>query len=936
VNHDDRALALAARIADGSGIDWPAAEAAPADADERALLEELKAIAEVATLHRTPEDWPMEAASLAGTRWGPLTLLTKIGEGRFGCVYAAWDARLQRRVALKLLYSASPAALASPTTAIEEARLLARVRHPNVLAVYGAEAVEGQVGIWTEFIEGRTLESLLTERGPLPPEDVVTIGLDLCRALAAVHEAGLLHRDVKAQNVMRETGGRIVLMDFGTGYDLDAVATQAGDLSGTPLYLAPELYIGGRATPQSDVYALGVLLFHLLTAGYPVPGRTLDDVRSGHRLGRTRTLRDLRPNLPDALINAIDRGLSSDPSRRYASAAALAATLVACQAVEPTQDTPTNTSARLGMFVTAFLALVVIGMTILVVGRLRHHDASTSTSTSDSPLALDVRPLNFVGDVSSTAVSQDSKMVAFLRRSESLWIRQTDSGAERQVVSVDASRRLMALTLTPDDASVDVVEKVAGVPEELWRVPLSGGSPQKISANAYSAPGWSPDGKHMAFVATHREAAGTASSIVIADPDGSNQRELTTLHIPKHFVYPGFPISPASGRPAWSPDGRTIAMAGLTIAQPPAFATVILVDAATGAQREIASIEQLSGSSPAIIEVAWIDQTHLAVNRQAVPNGPYQIWTLDVETRAFAQVTHELASYMGISTSSNRQAIVSATIDDRAGIWVGGPAGQGMSVIVPDSSAHPGAGSLDAHGDLVYAANTPNGRAVWVLRSGATAPSVIAQGDDPQVTTQGDAVVFLDVSSRAGVYRVALDGSHLVQLVRGPVSDLTVTPDGTTAMFISHFSGHQGLWAVSLRGGPPSEIPRGAYNPSVSRDGRRLLVGDSDLASGFHAVIVVCDMPACTRARELPMPAAVTHRTLTWALDGRGVAFAGANGQASENIWIQPLDGGPLRQLTHFDDGRTITDFAWSPDGSRLVVSRVSHASDLVWLSRAK
>jgi tetratricopeptide (TPR) repeat protein len=329
VNPDDRALALAARIADGSGIDWPATEATPADADEHALLEELKAIAEVATLHRTPADWPREAAALAGTRWGPLTLLAKIGEGHFGCVYAAWDARLQRRVALKLLHAASPTAL---TSAIEEARLLARVRHPNVLAVYGAEAVDGQVGIWTEFIEGCTLERLLAECGPLPPEEVVAIGLDLCRALAAVHEAGLLHRDIKAQNVMRETGGRIVLMDFGTGHDLDAVPTRSGDLSGTPLYLAPELYAGARATPESDLYALAVLLFFLLTGRYPMPGRTLDDVRTGHQAGRMQQLRDVASDLPAALVEAIDSGLAANPAARYESAGAFEAALGRLQA----------------------------------------------------------------------------------------------------------------------------------------------------------------------------------------------------------------------------------------------------------------------------------------------------------------------------------------------------------------------------------------------------------------------------------------------------------------------------------------------------------------------------------------------------------------------------------------------------------------------------
>ena len=198
-----------------------------------------------------------------------------------------------------------------------------------MLTVYGAESLGGQVGIWTEFIDGHTLDRVLADRGPLPAEEVVAIGLDLCRALGAVHAAGLLHRDIKAQNVMRETGGRIVLMDFGTGHDLEAVPSRGGDLSGTPLYLAPEMFAGGAATVASDVYALAVLLYRLLTGRYPVEGRTLDEVRAGHAAGQ-RPSRSLA--MPRTLMDIITRGLAVDPKHRYADADAFAAALVALQA----------------------------------------------------------------------------------------------------------------------------------------------------------------------------------------------------------------------------------------------------------------------------------------------------------------------------------------------------------------------------------------------------------------------------------------------------------------------------------------------------------------------------------------------------------------------------------------------------------------------------
>jgi Tol biopolymer transport system component len=557
MNPDDRALTLAARIADGSGIDWPTTEATPADVDERALLEELKAIAEVATLHRSPTDWPTDAASLAGTRWGPLTLLTKIGEGRFGCVYAAWDARLQRRVALKLLHTASPATSASPTSAIEEARLLARVRHPNVLAVYGAESVDGQVGIWTEFIEGRTLESLLAERGPLPPEDVVAIGLDLCRALAAVHEAGLLHRDVKAQNVMRETGGRIILMDFGTGHDLEHLPPREGDLSGTPLYLAPEILTGGRATPASDVYALAVLLFRLLTGDYPVPGQTLDDVRAGHRAGSMQRLGDMRPNLPATLVQAIDRGLAPDPSYRYDRAAAFATTLeLSRRAFEPTPDAGIQTSARLSMIALGFVSLILIGALVAgVVTTLRWRQPSHTTSALETPPATpEVRivrlPVEF-GHVLGRP-SHDGRALPYVDTTGNIEVWEVATGKSRRVTdSAGADGSVTHTLLSPTADRVGYVVASVGQAFSLHLVNADGTWPRVLVGRETAFEpipmDWSRDGRLI--LCWLKQKDGT-SDLVLVPVDGTAQKLLMTVR------------TPPSGAPptaSLSPDGRFVA-----------------------------------------------------------------------------------------------------------------------------------------------------------------------------------------------------------------------------------------------------------------------------------------------------------------------------------------------------------------------------------------
>jgi hypothetical protein len=175
-----------------------------------------------------------------------------------------------------------------------------------------------------ELVRGRTLADIVRNDGPMGPEEATVIGLSVCRALGAVHAAGLVHRDVKAQNVMREAGGRIVLMDFGAGWEV-ALAARSKEVlpTGTPLCMAPELFAGRAPSIASDIYSVGVLLFHLVTGTYPVQGRTITDLVLAHGLGRRRLLSDLRPDLPDPFLHVVESALSRSPEDRPASAGAL-------------------------------------------------------------------------------------------------------------------------------------------------------------------------------------------------------------------------------------------------------------------------------------------------------------------------------------------------------------------------------------------------------------------------------------------------------------------------------------------------------------------------------------------------------------------------------------------------------------------------------------
>jgi TolB-like protein/predicted Ser/Thr protein kinase len=326
-------LEVAAALADGTPVDWEAAAQSIGTDDERRVLAELRFIAGL--VRPTP-----------GDSWGPLRILEHVGRGTFGDVYRAWDSRLDREVALKILRHREHDDV-RVSTVIQEGRLLARVRHPSVVTVYGAERIAGQAGVWMEFIHGKTLEQELSDHGTLNVDRVAGIGIDLADALSTIHHAGLIHGDVKTHNVICASDGRTVLTDFGAGLELDE--TLLGDsrnVAGTPVCIAPEVAMGGAPSPASEVYSLGVLLYHLVTGTYPVAGKSLSEVRDAHAAGQRTPLSVARPDLPNAFVRIVDRAIDPIAESRYDSPAALGAELAVFRSTRSADAVPAFASAR--------------------------------------------------------------------------------------------------------------------------------------------------------------------------------------------------------------------------------------------------------------------------------------------------------------------------------------------------------------------------------------------------------------------------------------------------------------------------------------------------------------------------------------------------------------------------------------------------------------
>jgi serine/threonine-protein kinase len=484
---DPHVADLAAAILDGTPIDWPAVEAG-SDDEQRRLLEELRLLCTVAGVHRDLPP-PRDAAGAAShdRYWGRLRLIERVGGGAFGEVYRAWDPRLHREVALKLIAAGEDADGDRTASIIREGRLLARVRHPGVVTIYDAEHSGAHVGLCMEFVEGPTLEQRIRQEGAFDAARTVEIGLQLCDALAAVHAAGVLHRDVKAANVVVKDDGRVVLMDFGAGTHLDESSTS--DRTGTPLYVAPEVLDGHDATIRSDIYSLGVLLHRMLTGSYPVPARSLAELRRAHADRSHRTPDTARAS---GLTAILERATDPSPGRRYESASRLAADLRALRR---------GTPARVRSLALVTVALVLLAITAgwwLATGPLNSSGATGAgipsgqrTLASGDPVRIAVLPFVVTGETSggdSPWQGMTSDLIARLQTFENVRVISSAS-----VLSIDSQRlplrdiasrlRVSAIVSgrvvrSGDTLAVDVT--LAGVPGErtLWsrhyRYPAAG------------------------------------------------------------------------------------------------------------------------------------------------------------------------------------------------------------------------------------------------------------------------------------------------------------------------------------------------------------------------------------------------------------------------------------------------------------------------------
>ena len=899
-----------------------------------------------------------------GTRLGPYSVESVIGSGGMGEVYRAQDTRLRRVVALKTLSQR----LESNPQAIErferEARAAASLNHPNICTIYDVGTDPPFIAM--ELLEGETLQQRL-RRGPMDVMTVVDVTLGLVDALEAAHAQGILHRDIKPANIFL-TGRGPKILDFGlakavpasaesdgTGNmsrPIESLLTDEGTAVGTVAYMSPEQLRGQPLDARTDLFSLGLVLYEMATGRPAFAGETSAVIAAAILQEMPVPPRHVREDVPARLEDIILKTIEKDPRDRTQTAAELRADLRRFKRelesgptpVREPVERPSGTAARAvivdrprsgstqvlvnpprrrGAFVFGATALAV---TLAGLGFLVWQQGWLSTDTPTNALLQNaqISQVTATGNAWRPAISPDGKFVVYVRRdgvARSLRVRQLGTDRDVELVAAEAGLVLQAATVTPDGGFVDFIRGKAGA-LMLWRVPFLGGSPRRVIEGVNSPIGWSPDGRRFAFV---RSPFDGPSMLLVADADGTNERTIATRALPSQFLSFGMLSTPsgqgASIHPAWSPDGKTLALIGFEPVGEALIRQAVFVDVATGAQRSIPLRDKASADG-----IEWLDESHLLVSQLGDHDAVAQLWVLSYPDGEWSRLTNDLTNYASFSLSADRQSFVAARWDYQVGISVLEDGSSTPSDVIPPD---PFVGDDFAWaGDrLLYARLSPadNRPAVWALRPGQSNPQeLIANASSPTATRDGQTIVYSKAESAGRrISRVDGEGRNAVELGTSASDRTELTADGKQLIYISSESGQQSVWFRPLDGGKPTQLADVfAYYPSASPDGQSIAF--VSVEEGRGAVIAICALPNCASRRNFPAVRSPT--AVQWTPDGRGVAYA-----AQTNIWVQPVDGGAASQLTHFpEDGRRIEDFEWSADGKRLAFSRSKRTWDIV------
>jgi serine/threonine protein kinase len=911
-----------------------------------------------------------------------------LGAGGMGEVYLALDLQLRRSVALKLLPPEFTRDEERLRRFKQEAFAASSLNHPNILTIFEIGQRGDTYFIATEYIEGRSLRELITQE-PVQLFQVLDWGTQIASALAAAHAAGIIHRDVKPDNIMVRHDGYVKVLDFGLAKlgeyrnlasdpeaaTLQVIQTDPGKVMGTVSYMSPEQTRGLHLDERTDIWSLGVILYELIAGRPPFEGLSTNDVVASILRTEPVPLQRFSPDVPDELHRIVRKTLQKDPDERYHLAKEMAIDLknlrrnlelnaeiersvppivsadrrsgigsrTDMNLSRPVPDTASIPDQRSTTSPEPFLkgsrqystvSKLVIGgivLTLIVAAfvSINYWVRSTRSVEPNTNMRIDRKTTS--GSVDQAVISPDGKYIVHAAAAnglQSLRVRQVNTNSDFEAVA-PSDVRYNKLIFSPDgDYVYYVATDKNSNSSNLYVIATFGGSARKVISNVTSAVTLSPDGKNVAFIRNIAESG--EDVVVVAEANGSNERKIAVRKLPNFF-----------GSLTWSPTGNSLVCAAGSFV--PAY-NIYLVEIRLDNPKE----KQLGSQTWASLgEIAWIPDSSGLVFTASDPDSPgldsHQLWYVRYPEGEVRRITKELNNYRGVSVTSDSKRLVTLQSASSCNLWVASNSDWNQPTQVTGGSRLDGRNGVAymTGGQVVYSSSVGGNMDLWVMNpDGSNQRQLTANSRNntqPVITRDGRYLIFVsDRSGTANIWREDIDGTNPRQLTNGSGEAYpSCTPDGKWVLYTFLGAGKPSVWRVSIDGGAPEKIIDGyATNPVVSPDGKSIACSYREQPNA-RMKIGLFSIDGGKPIRTFDMGGMLVFDsasfTLKWTADGRALTYVRTTGDVS-NLWSQPVSGEPAKQLTSFKSSR-IFSFDWSPDSQQLILSRGTVTSDVVLIS---
>ncbi|HSG00891.1 MAG TPA: protein kinase, partial [Vicinamibacterales bacterium] len=789
---------------------------------------------------------------MIGTALGPYRVLEKLGEGGMGEVYRARDTRLDRDVAVKVLpphLSTDPEALARFE---REAKSIAALSHPNILAIHDVGTADGVAYVVTELLEGESLRERLAG-GALPPKKIIQIASDIAQGLAAAHGKGLVHRDLKPENVFLSQDGHVKILDFGLAKQVTgrgdasqasktasdaatALVTEAGMVMGTVGYMAPEQVKGQPADPRSDIFALGCVLYEMAAGQKAFSRETAAETMTAILREEPDDLAIDSGRLSPAFLEIVRHCLEKRPEERFQSARDLA---FALQAVGGSAITSGRMAVRdeagprraPRWMVPA--ALLAVGIVAFIVGR-----GTAGGPAEQGAITAFEQVTDAPGVETMPTVSPDGQTIVYV----------VEAGGSSDIYALRTGSRRPTL-LTPNSPGPDLT------------------------------PAFSPDGERIAF-ASGRDGGG----IFLMSATGESVRR----------------VSDVGNDPAWSPDGRELVVANAAFAYPTDRAEsnvgLTIIDVESGAKRPLAV-------SLDAVQPSWSpDGRRIAFWGLRGRSGQRDIWTIAADgsdaNAGGRSVTDDPAlDWSPVWSPDGRYLYFASNRGGTMNLWrvpIDQSSGEVLGEAQPMTTPALWSGQFSITRDgsaIVYA--SLNWRSTLMrapfdpVRGELTGPPVILRRGtrpirDHELSPDGQWVAITEAGAQEDLFLLRVDGSEYRRLTDDEARDRAPvwSPDGQRIAFYSDRGGTYQLWTARPDGSDfvqLIDLARSTNFPSWSPDGTRLAV----TFLGAEWGIASADQKMAPELDVRTAPPGKAFWALAWSPDGRLIAGGLGSGEGT-------------------------------------------------------